>query len=156
MIRTVMLEFEVERKYAYPADTVWELAGDFGSLQDWLPGVLSCRIEGQGAADTGGNAVRVIAVADGSVTRERLESYDHAGRLYRYSVQEALGLTADNRYLSTFHVLPQGSRHSLVRWSARFCLPLNVPARKRKQLRDRIAAMYGHCLSGLEASLLRY
>lgn len=156
MVRTmVTLELEVERQFAHAADAVWELAGDFGGLQSWLPGVLSCRVEGAGAADAGGNAVRVIAVVDGSVTRERLESLDHTARRYSYSIIEALGLDAGNHYLSTFLVLPQAEGRCLVRWSARFCLPLNMPARKRKQLRDRIAGMYQHCLGSLATALRR-
>ncbi|MGH8492142.1 MAG: SRPBCC family protein [Moraxellaceae bacterium] len=152
MIRTmVTLELEVERRFTHAADTVWELAGDFGGLQAWLPGVLSCRVEGLGV----GEAVRILAVADGSVTRERLEALDHAGRRYSYSIIEAQGLGVENRYLSTFLVLPQEQGHSLVRWSARFCLPLTMPARKRKQQRDRIAGMYDYCLSQLAAALRR-
>lgn len=155
-MRMVTLELEVERHFAHAADTVWELAGDFGSLREWVPGVLSCRVEGLGAADAGGNAVRVIAVPDGSVSRERLESCDPAARRYSYSVQEARGLTADNAYLSTFLVLPVAEGRSLVRWSARFCLPLQMPARKRKQMRERIAGMYVHCLDGLGRALQHY
>lgn len=151
-----MLEFEVERKYSHPADMVWEVTGDFGGLQSWLPGVLGCRIEGQGAADRGGNAVRVISVMDGSVTRERLEALDHAGRSYSYSILESRGFDADNQYYATFRVMPQGDECCLVRWGARFRLPIGMPARKSKQLCDRIAAMYSMCLDNLDVALARY
>lgn len=152
----VMLEFEVERKYAHAADKVWEVTGDFGGLQAWLPGVLGCRIEGQGAADQGGNTVRIVNVMDGSVTRERLEVFEHAERRYSYSIIEAQGFDASNEYYATFRILPQGEGRCLVRWGARFRVPVSIPARKGRQLRDRIAAMYGRCLDNLGIVLARY
>lgn len=41
-----MAEARVEIEIAKPVDDVWGLVGDFGSIGDWMPGVESCRVDG--------------------------------------------------------------------------------------------------------------
>jgi hypothetical protein len=148
-----MLEFEVEKEYAFPAEVVWRLAGDFGGLQAWMPGVLACRVVGEGAADQGGNAERIVDVFDGSVTRERLEVFDEAGRSYRYSILEARGFDGSSEYFADFSVTALDAGRCVVRWGARFGLPAGIPAEKGPRAAQRAADLYRLCLQNLDVVL---
>ncbi|MGH8492136.1 MAG: SRPBCC family protein [Moraxellaceae bacterium] len=148
-----MLEFQVEKNYAHSADKVWAIIGDFGGLQSWMPGVLACRVEGEGAVDKGGNAERIVDVMDGSVTRERLEEFSPEQRRFVYSIQAARGFDASSEYFGTVCVIPEGEAACRVTWSARFRLPDGIPAEKGPRACERIAAMYSMCLANLEAVL---
>lgn len=148
-----MLTFETEREFSHSADKVWAITGDFGGLKNWLPGILACRVEGQGAASAGGNAVRIVDVFDGSVTRERLEDFDAAKRTYSYSILEAKGFDASSEYLATFTVTPLDDNRCRINWGARFKLPASVPPEKGERAKQKVAQMYAMCLQHLEGVL---
>lgn len=59
-----------------PADAVWAVIGDFGGIGDWMPGVESCRVEGED---------RILATMGMEIT-ERLVSKDDEGRVLTYSI----------------------------------------------------------------------
>lgn len=149
-----MITLEVKKTFAHSADAVWQLAGDFGGLQAWLPGVTGVRVDGSGAADAGGNAERAVSLMDGSVTRERLESLDAANRAYEYSILEAKGFDADTRYRARFQVLPAGDGCE-VRWGVQLQLPASVPADKQAKVKTRIEQMYSLFLQHLDGVLAR-
>jgi carbon monoxide dehydrogenase subunit G len=62
-----------------PADEVWAVAGEFGGLDGWMPGVDGCRVEG----DT-----RILEVLGMQIT-ERLVRRDDAARVLEYSITES-------------------------------------------------------------------
>ncbi|MFZ5601661.1 MAG: SRPBCC family protein [Pseudomonadota bacterium] len=144
------ITLEVSHRFSHAADKVWQMAGDFGGLLAWLPGVTACRVEGSGAAAAGGNAERLVTLLDGSITRERLESLDDANRRYEYSILEAKGFTADNEYRATFQVLPVDAASSEVRWGVRLRLPAGVSADKQAKLKTRIEQTYVMFLQNLQ------
>lgn len=144
------ITLEVTHRFAHAADKVWHIAGDFGGLQTWLPGVTACRVEGSGAAAAGGNAERLVTLLDGSITRERLESLDSANRCYEYSILEAKGFAADSEYRARFQVLPLDATSSEVRWGVRLRLPVSVPADKQDKLKTRIEQTYALFLQNLQ------
>ncbi|MFZ5756482.1 MAG: SRPBCC family protein [Pseudomonadota bacterium] len=148
-----MLQFEVEREFAHSADRVWAITGDFGGLKNWLPGILACRVEGSGAARDGGNAIRIVDVFDGSVTKESLESLDAARLTYQYRILEARGFDASSGYLATFRVTPLGPDRCRINWGASFRLPDGIPAEKGERARQRVIQMYGMCLQHLDGVL---
>lgn len=148
-----MLTFAVQQEYAHSADKVWAITGEFGGLKDWLPGILACRVEGSGAADAGGNAVRIVDVFDGSVTKERLEKFDAAQRTYSYSILEAKGFDASSEYLATFTVTALDAGRCRIDWGASFKLPASIPAEKGERAKQRVAQMYSMCLQNLETVL---
>lgn len=150
-----MITLEVTHRFEQSADQVWRVAGDFGGLQAWLPGVTGCRVEGSGAANAGGNAERLVTLLDGSITRERLESLDDANRCYEYSILEAKGFDADSEYRASFQVLPLASGGSEVHWGVKLRLPASIPADKSEKVKTRIAAMYAMFLQNLASVLAR-
>jgi hypothetical protein len=147
------LHVETQREYAFSADKVWSITGDFGGLKNWLPGILAIRVEGNGAADAGGNAVRVIDVFDGSVTTESLESFSDEKRSYSYRIVSAKGLDASAEYLAHFTVTPLDASHCRVDWLASFRVPAEFPPEKSERARQKIQQMYSMCLQNLEGVL---
>lgn len=148
-----MHEVVVERDFQCEAEPLWVLTSDFGGLQAWLPGVLGCVVEGAGAADNGGNAVRRVQLMDGSVTVESLDSFDQGARRYVYSILEAKGFDANSRFQASFQVEPTGPGHCRVIWSARFTLPEGLAPEKAAKARARIEQMYGFFLQHLQGVL---
>ena len=61
-------------------EAVWALAGDFGGIADWMPGMESCRLEG----DT-----RILDTMGMTIT-ERLVAKDDAARSITYSIVDGV------------------------------------------------------------------
>jgi uncharacterized membrane protein len=60
------------------ADEVWAVVGDFGGIGGWMPGIESCRVEGDD---------RILETMGMTIT-ERLVSKDDVGRVLTYSIVE--------------------------------------------------------------------
>lgn len=148
-----MLEAQAEYEFDAPAEKIWALTGNFGGLQAWLPGVVDCRVEGAGAWDEGGNAVRLVQLMDGSVTKEALRSLDAAAYRYAYSILEAKGFDQNGEYLATYSVEPVAGGKSKVIWNAKFTLPAGLPADKSEKAIQRVQNMYLFFLKNLAESL---
>jgi carbon monoxide dehydrogenase subunit G len=58
------------------SDDVWALVGDFGGIAEWMPGIESCRVEGDD---------RIIETMGMTIT-ERLVGRDDGGRVITYSI----------------------------------------------------------------------
>ena len=61
-------------------DAVWALAGDFGGIAGWMPGMESCRLEGDN---------RILDTMGMTIT-ERLVSKDDAARAITYSIVDGV------------------------------------------------------------------
>jgi hypothetical protein len=66
------------------ADTVWSSIRDFAKLDEWLPPIETCEIEGDAAADQIGAVRRLTAQGGDAVFHERLTVFDEEGRRYAY------------------------------------------------------------------------
>jgi len=62
-----------------PAEVVWAKLGDFGGIDNWMPGVDSCVVEGD---------VRKLSVFGMDIT-ERLLARDEAGMTLEYAITES-------------------------------------------------------------------
>ncbi|HXR02772.1 MAG TPA: SRPBCC family protein [Pseudomonas sp.] len=93
------------------ADKVWQLAGGFLSLPDWLPLIA------KSVSDQGGQ-VRHLTTQDGAKISERLETFDNQGRTYSYSITQGPFPVTD--YLATLKVSADGDQASVVEWSGTF------------------------------------
>lgn len=60
------------------ADAVWAVIGDFGGIGGWMPGIESCRVEGEDR----------ILVTMGMTITERLVSKDDDARILTYSITD--------------------------------------------------------------------
>jgi carbon monoxide dehydrogenase subunit G len=89
---------------ARSADDVWAVAGDFGGLASWMPGIESCTVEGD---------VRTIDMS-GMKIGERLVRRDDATREIVYSI--ASGPAPVDHHEATITVTPAGDG-SHVTWA---------------------------------------
>lgn len=97
------------------AERVWSVVRDFGSLDQWIPAVDTCEIEGGQRPDEVG-CVRYLTLADGGgVIRERLVDLDDGKRSYTYDILESP--FAVRRYRATIRVASvTDSGGSFVEW----------------------------------------
>ena len=58
------------------ADQAWAIVGDFGGIGSWMPGIDSCRVEGED---------RILETMGMTIT-ERLVSRDGSGRALTYAI----------------------------------------------------------------------
>ncbi len=122
---------------AAPASAAWEKLADFGGL-DWMPGVEKVEVEGEGIG-----AVRTVSMGPMNI-KERLESFDDAGRSLSYSITE--GPMPVENYLATIRVSESGDG-CRVDWSASFDLPEGVPA---EAIENGLNGAYGGALAALK------
>jgi carbon monoxide dehydrogenase subunit G len=85
-----------------PADEVWAVAGDFGCIGDWMPGVESCHMDGDD---------RVLKMM-GMEIIERLERRDDEARELVYAI---VGGVPVINHKATITVMAQGGQ-SHVTW----------------------------------------
>lgn len=85
-------------------DDVWKLVREFGTLDEWMPGIESCTVEGD---------VRTLSMM-GMEIKEQLRSLDDDKRAITYSVIK-LPLEGLDSHTATISVEPEGSG-SKVTW----------------------------------------
>jgi carbon monoxide dehydrogenase subunit G len=85
-----------------PADAVWALAGDFGGIGDWMPGIESCVVDGDD---------RILKMMGMEIT-ERLQRRDDDAREIIYGI---VGGVPVGNHKATITVIPEGN-DSLVTW----------------------------------------
>ena len=132
-----MGKIELSEEMAAPASAAWEKLADFGGL-DWMPGVEKVEVEGEGIG-----AVRTVSMGPMNI-KERLESFDDAGRSLSYSITE--GPMPVENYLATIRVSESGDG-CRVDWSASFDLPEGVPA---EAIENGLNGAYGGALAALK------
>jgi mxaD protein len=98
------------------ASKVWDLSKDFGGLNNWHPALASDAIV-EGTDNTVG-AVRLLTLKGGGTIKEKLLTYNAAGRTFKYAILEGVIPVSD--YTSTFVVTSAGKGKSSVTWSGRF------------------------------------
>ncbi len=107
------------RLIAASPEKVWELVGDFGRWDVWLPRIKSSTLEGgRGRAPVG--AVRALVLDNGSQVGERLMAYDERRRtlVYSFTVPPPFAVS---HYEATVEVHAVGRGEStLVVWGGEF------------------------------------
>ena len=114
-----MAEGKAETSVDRSPDEVWKLVREFGGLEQWMPGVESCVVDGD---------MRTIGMM-GMVVKEQLRERDDAARHFSYSLVESPIGNLES-HLVTIAVAPVGSG-SHVTWSVEVVpddlLPIFLP-----------------------------
>ena len=110
------------------ADRVWAVVGDFGGIASWMPGIESCRVEGED---------RVIEMMGMTIT-ERLVASDDAGRSLTYSIASGAPVESHEAVIT---VSPTGDT-ARVTW--------DVDATP-DEMADLMATLYQQALEALKA-----
>ena len=92
IVGSARAEIDIDR----PADAVWAVVGDFGGIAGWMPGVESCRTDGDD---------RIIAMMGMEIT-ERLERRYDDDRVLVYGI---VGGVPVGNHKATITVTPAGS-----------------------------------------------
>ncbi len=135
----VMSQARIVRSIDAPAQEVWETLRDFDGVDEYLPSVASCAVEGSGIG-----ARRVCTLQDGSRVFERLVTIDEQKRTLRYSVTQSQ--LPFESYLGTITVRDLGERKCRIDWSSTFD-PIGMP---EAQVISMIESMYSEAVEGLE------
>jgi mxaD protein len=99
-----------------PPDVVWAMAGDFGGIQRWSPGVEWSRLVLRSRNETG--AIRQLRRRNGTQVTEKLLDYDPGNRRMAYTYVD--GAVAASDYYSVLTVKDAGGGKSLVEWKGNF------------------------------------
>ena len=110
------------------ADQVWAVVGDFGGIGGWMPGIDSCRVEGEN---------RILETMGMTIT-EQLVKKDDAARTLAYSIVAGAPVESHQAVIA---VSPRGSTCH-VHWT--------VDATP-DEMADLMAGVYQQSLDALKA-----
>jgi uncharacterized membrane protein len=138
-----MLELRMSVELGSPAETVWDVVGNFNGLPDWHPWVTGSVLE-----PLPGGVGRRVTIDGGAggrrELRERLVSHDYSQREYAYSI--IAGPTPRREYIGQLRVSPKGTERCEVQFRARY---LPSPGVTDAEATERLRAFYGVALENL-------
>lgn len=121
---------------AVPAARAWEVISGLNALDQWMPIVSSCRVEGSGVG-----ARRYCTLANGAQLKERVDEVDQKQMRVRYSITESpLPLQG---YVGTVIVTPAEGASAEITWYAEYTPTPEHSAQVREMLRAAIAEGIG-------------
>ena len=125
-----------------PASEVWALVGAFGNLEKFDPSVVASPL------DEGG-VQRRLQIEDSGQIVERLLEFDHAGRVYRYTIVEIIDVPIPIvNYLATIRVDEgEPGKTCIFEMSATFD---PAPGQTVEAVEELMAADFGAALGGLQ------
>jgi len=95
---------------AAPLALVWDLVSDFGRVDRWSAGAVTCTVEGSGPG-----AIRTVSAPDRKV-RERLVACDPIGHRISYSFVDTLPVSVEDLVCTI--AITGDTTASVIRWSA--------------------------------------
>jgi hypothetical protein len=133
-----MASVEEHVRISAPADDVWSIVRDFGSIADWTPPITDATVDGAGVG-----AERTLTLADGGQVVERLEALDDEARTLRYSIVD--GPLPVQDYEGTFSVTDVDDSTCEVTWASTF----TVDGPPEDEITGTFSELYAAGLSGL-------
>ena len=118
------------------ADALWQVISDFGAAGQYLSGVVTCTVEGEGAG-----TLRTLTSADGSKIIERLETWVEADHKLSYAL---LTDTPFRNCLTTMTIHNLAPSQVELEWFATF-EPDGIPASEAGQMLE--SALAANCLT---------
>lgn len=118
------------------ADAIWLVIGDFGAAGQYLNGVVTCMVNGEGIG-----AERTLTSVDGSMIIERLEAMDEVAHMLSYAL---LTDTPFRNCLTTMTIRELAPKLVELEWSATF-EPDGIPVSEAEQMLE--GALSANCLA---------
>ena len=140
-----MLEHEMSVELSSPAETVWNVVGNFNGLPDWHPWVKASVLDPL----PGGVGRRVTiegAVGGRRDLHERIVSHDYLRREYAYTIMA--GPSPRRDYVSRLRVLPKGMDRCVVEFHGQYQA---APGVSDAEATERLRAFYGVAFDNLQA-----
>lgn len=139
-----MLELTMSAELGSPADTVWNVVGNFNGLPDWHPWVKASVLD-----PLPGGVGRRVTIDGGAgghrQLHERLVSHDYSRREYAYAI--IAGPTPRRDYVGHLRVLPKGADRCVVEFHARY---LAAPGVSDAEATERLRTFYGVAFDNLQ------
>jgi uncharacterized protein YndB with AHSA1/START domain len=114
MIMAVQKTFEQTKVLDAPHAHVWEIIARASGINDWLPAITTCRLEGEGE-----NAKRFCETADGKYLKETIDRVDHENFIFEYTIYEQNMMPLSN-YKGKYEVKDLGNGKTEITWSSVF------------------------------------
>ncbi len=108
-----MAEVLVKGQIDVSADAVWETIRRFGGIEEFLPMIDTCSLEGSGVG-----AKRTLVTGDGAKILEELILLDDQQRTLSYKILDSPLPFAD--YVATMQVRDLGENRCEIEWSSTF------------------------------------
>jgi len=102
-----MPSFTQTIEVAADPDTAWQVLGDLGAVDRWIPGITKVELDGM---------TRVCTFADGHTQHEAILDYAPPTRSYRYTINGGLPVI-DNRGRFAVEPTPHGA---MIVWESSF------------------------------------
>jgi len=102
-----MPSFTQTIEVAADPDTAWQVLGDLGAVDRWIPGITKVELDGM---------TRVCTFADGHTQHEAILDYAPPTRSYRYTINGGLPVT-DHRGRFAVEPTPHGA---MIVWESSF------------------------------------
>ena len=139
-----MLELRMSVELGSPAETVWDLVGNFNGLPDWHPWVTASVLEPLPGGV--GRRVTIDGAAGGRrELLERLVSHNYSQREYAYII--IAGPTPRREYVSQLRGSPMGAARCEVQFNARYLAASGVTDAAAT---ERLRTFYGVALDNLQ------
>ena len=97
-----------------PMNMVWEIIAKGDGVNDWLPVITSCRLEGEGD-----QMKRFCETADGKSLKETIDNIDHENHIFQYSIYEQNMLPVEN-YKGKMQVKSVEDGKTSITWTSVF------------------------------------
>ena len=104
-----------------PSHKVWPIVRDFAAVAEWLPGVRSCVVEGDGLGDRLG-AIRRLDMGEAGIIREQLRGLSDAAYRFDFAIIETSLPIIDYRSTIRLRPITNGDR-TFISWSGNFDTP---------------------------------
>ena len=111
---TVQKKFEQTKVLEAPHEQVWDVISRASGVNDWLPAITTCRLEGEGEG-----AKRFCETADGKYLKETVDKVDHERFVFEYTIYEQNMMPLSN-YKGKYQVKKLGRDKTEITWSAVF------------------------------------
>jgi hypothetical protein len=118
------------------ADAIWRVISDFSVAGQYLSGVVTCTVEGNGIG-----ALRTLTSDDGSAVVERLETLDEVTHQLSYTL---LTDTPFRNCLTTMSLRDLGPKLGELEWNSTF-EPEGIPEIEAGQMLE--SALAANCLA---------
>ena len=129
----------VKKTVHAPVDAVWETLSQFGGIEEYVPAIVSCVLEGSGLG-----ARRTLVFGDGATVLEELVALDDRQRTLSYAILDS-PLPFDD-YLATIRVRETDAHHCEIEWSSTF-QPEGAP---EPDIVEMVQDIYNSAIRGLE------
>jgi len=137
--RWIHAEVRVVQKIKMKPQAAWKIISAVGGVQNWMPMIKDCRLEGRGAG-----AYRICTTANG-VIKEVIDKIEHQERLFEYSIIEQSVMPFLN-FKGTIRVVDMNGEFTEIQWKGVY----NISECFEKQMKVQLQEMFEQAIQGLQ------